>query len=1458
MTRKPEPSGLHSALESAGTVGRDLLAVDWAATPLGPLESWPASLGTVVRAVLSSRFSMWMAWGPELTFFCNDAYRSATLGEKYPWALGRPATEVWEEIWPDIGPRIEHVIRTGEATWDESLLLFLERSGYVEETYHTFSYSPLSDDDGRTAGMLCVVTEDTERKIGERRMATLRDLGLDTTGASDEAGFLAAACRHLSGNRRSLPFSVVYLFEDDGQLARRRGSSGIADGHAAAPSVIAVADPAAVWPAGELYRGAGPVVISDLSDRFADLPTGDWDEPPTHALVLPLPDQGSRGNSPGFLVAGLNRYQVLDDPYRSFLGLIAGQLAAGIARARAYDAERRRAEQLAELDAAKTTFFTNVSHELRTPLTLLLGPAHDALADAEQPLAPVQRERTEMIARNAGRLLTLVNELLDFSRLESGSVTPRFEPVDLARYTAELAELFRPAIEQAELELTVRCPPLSAPVFVDREMWAKVVLNLLSNALKFTFTGGITVTLERAGEAVVLAVSDTGIGIEPADQRRLFERFHRVSGVRARSHEGSGIGLALVAQLVALHDGAASVQSMPGEGTTFSIELPVRERRADRDEDVDTAPPSDAALHQQAEGFLAEVERWRARADPSGAQRDGDGRVVLVDSGRPRVLVVDDNADMREYLASLLDGQYAVQLAPDGARALALVRDRPPDLVISDAMMPELDGFGLVAELRADPDTQQLPVIMISARAGEEGTIEGLAAGADDYLIKPFSARELLARVAANLELSRLRRQATEHVDAERRRLEAVLEQLPAGVVLVEAPSGRQMMANRQVSEILGHLPLADGVDGRREFRGYDLDGDPLPADRYPIVRSLREGEIVRNEDMIYHATTGRRVVIRVNSAPVRDRAGAIIAAVSVFQDVTARVRAERLLATQRDTLALIAAGAPLGDTLERLAVGVETLLEGAARASIMLRSADGRRLEQAAAPSLPRAYSDAVDGIAVGAGVGSCGTAAHVGQTVIAADIATDPNWEDFRELALGHGLRACWSTPIQSADGQVIGTFAVYYERPGSPGDDELAAVQLMARTAAVAVERDRTQSALLTQFADLQSSLLPPELPRVPGVDAGATFHPGSRTAEVGGDFYDLFALKPGHWGFMIGDVCGHGTEAAAATAIARHTARAVALQDDDPGAVLLAVNDALLRSGLDRFATMIFGSLTVSGASTRIRLCRAGHPVPLVIRHDGTIEEVGGHGPALGVYPDIDLPPSSLELGPGDALVMYTDGVTERNPRIDQELGLGPLLKPLAGRPAHTILSGLEAAAVSSQSLRDDAAIFVLGNGVGAASPPEPAAGGLDLESAYPAVAASVPRARRDLVRYAAALPGMTDELLDRVRLALSEAVTNAVAHAYPGGEGAFRVTVSSQAQELRVVVTDEGCGYLKPTQRPGLGMGLTVITDACDEFTITERADGGTEARMRFLIGVQETEPLRPAAETAAVNGARRS
>ena len=477
-------------LFGSGPLADSLAAVDWRSTALGPIEQWPASLRNVVRLMLGSRFAMWMAWGPELTFFCNDAYRRDTLGAKYPWALGRPASEVWSEIWDDIGPRIESVMSSGVATWDEGLMLFLERSGYTEETYHTFSYSPITDDAGRITGMLCVVSEESARVIGERRMATLRDLGSALAAARTRDEVFAAAERQLSRSGRSLPFCLGYLFDADRASAELAWASNAVEGSSVAPRHLALTkkDP---WPAAELAAGRSRIV-DGLPDRFVALPAGDWDEPPLMALVTPLvrPDVAEPF---GFVVAALNRYRALDAEYRGFIELVTNQIAAAINRAQAFEEERRRAEDLAELDQAKTTFFTNVSHELRTPLTLLLGPAADALRDRADALPASQRARVEVIQRNAERLLKLVNTLLDFSRMQAGQVQARFEPLDLAQYTAELACMFESATERAGLELRIETTPLPERVHVDREMWAKIVLNLVSNALKATFTGSITV-----------------------------------------------------------------------------------------------------------------------------------------------------------------------------------------------------------------------------------------------------------------------------------------------------------------------------------------------------------------------------------------------------------------------------------------------------------------------------------------------------------------------------------------------------------------------------------------------------------------------------------------------------------------------------------------------------------------------------------------------------------------------------------------------------------------------------------------------------------------------------------------------------------------------------------------------------------------------------------------------------
>ncbi|HEX7240147.1 MAG TPA: ATP-binding protein [Longimicrobiaceae bacterium] len=785
-------------------------ASDWSSTPLGPAESWPQSLRTAVSILLTSRFAMWMGWGPELAFLYNDAYARDTLGKKHPWALGRPAGEVWAEIWGDIAPRIRTVLETGEATWDEALLLFLERSGYPEETYHTFSYSPLTDDGGRIAGMFCVVMEETERVIGERRLATLRELATELAATTSEDDVLAAVGRGVGARGQDLPFTLTYLFEEGGGRARLACCTGIEAGHPAAPATLDAAVPDAVWPAAELLGRGGPVAVGGLGERFGALPAGAWDRPPSQAVVVPVAQRGQEAPT-GFLVAGLNPYRPFDAAYAGFVDLVAGQIAASLANARAYEEERRRAEALAELDRAKTAFFSNISHEFRTPLTLIAAPAEEAVSDPA--LSEADRARWDTVQRNGLRLQKLVNTLLEFSRIEAGRVQASFEPVDLAAYTRDLASLFRSAMERAGLRLALDLPPLPEPVYVDRDMWEKIVLNLLSNAFKHTFVGEVAVALAPAGGQVELRVRDTGTGIPEGELPHVFDRFHRVKGARARTQEGTGIGLALVQELVALHGGSVAVHSAEGEGTVFTVRLPTGSRHLPA-ERIARAQPLEGGT-QSASAFVEEALRWIPGEDapPSSTVPDGiapgAAPAAAVPRERATVLLADDNADMRGYLKRLLGQRWNVVAVPDGAAALATALQRRPDLVLSDVMMPGLDGFELLQALRADPRTREVPVLLLSARAGEESRIEGMQAGADDYLVKPFSARELLAKVGAHLELSRVRREAAAEISRHYHEALEAKEQLQEQATELEMQTEELQTQAAHLEEVQAELESA-------------------------------------------------------------------------------------------------------------------------------------------------------------------------------------------------------------------------------------------------------------------------------------------------------------------------------------------------------------------------------------------------------------------------------------------------------------------------------------------------------------------------------------------------------------------------------------------------------------------------------------------------------------------------
>jgi PAS domain S-box-containing protein len=756
---------IESVFAGGGDMGARMRAFDWSATVLGPVAGWPQSLRACVRIVLGAGHPMLISWGPDYTMLYNDAY-GVVVGNKHPGALGRSCREVLAEAWDFIGPRFDAVYTEGQpiSTLTHQMFTF-HRKNYLEECYFAFSYSPVPDDDGTIGGVLTNAIDMTERVIEDRRRQLLRDLASRTAEARHEEEVWRVSADTLGENRSSAPFAFLYDYRPGERQAYLAAASVETDDRL---------HPAVIGPDGEtLWRVHGGLgddgVLVPLGDLSARVSIPGWSTPPRDATVVPIRLR-ERSDPAGFLVLGLHPGRAYDDGYRLFVRRIAEQIAIGLASARAYDQERRRAEALAEIDRAKTAFFSNVSHEFRTPLALMLGPLDEVLPDARERLGPERHEQLVTVRRNAQRLLKLVNTLLDFSRIEAGRVQAVYEPTDLARATAEIASVFRSAIENAGLRYAVECEPLPQPVYVDRDMWEKIVSNLLSNALKFTFDGAVTVTLKTVADAVELEVRDTGVGIPAEERQRVFERFHRVEGTHARTYEGTGIGLALVQELARLHGGTVRVDSTLGKGSTFTVAIPLGSAHLPADR-----IPAERSLASTGIGaavYAEEAGRWLP--EPIGPARPDASSEPERTAPRDMIVVADDNADMRQYLRHLLGGSYEVQAAADGDQALDLSRRLRPALLLADVMMPRLDGFGLLRAIRDDPALADMPVILLSARAGEESRVEGLKAGADDYLVKPFTAPELLARVEAHLKLATLRRDTAER--EERLRMEAELE----------------------------------------------------------------------------------------------------------------------------------------------------------------------------------------------------------------------------------------------------------------------------------------------------------------------------------------------------------------------------------------------------------------------------------------------------------------------------------------------------------------------------------------------------------------------------------------------------------------------------------------------------------------------------------------------------------
>lgn len=862
-------------LSGSGKMIQAVRQKDWSRTPLGAISTWPDSLRTSVGICLNSQFAMAILWGPEFVFIYNDAY-SPILGDKHPRALGRPGAGLWSEIWPTIGPMLNAVMTNGSSTRDDDLLLLMERRGFVEECYFTFSYSPIKVESGAVGGVFVAVLETTERVINERRLRTLSDLATKVSLGRDQAKAFSTIVEALSQNPYDLPLTALYLVDSGREVANLAFCSGLgADLWLPTEQVSLKAgdQPCDDHPIVRAARTSEPV-LHDVRKMFGETELcGMWPNEANEVLILPfqLPGQSLPR---GVFVVGVNPRRPLDKKYREFFHLVLGHIATTVANAEAIEAERRRVESMAELDRAKSQFFSNASHELRTPVTLILGPLREVLDHDNEMLSAPVRERLEMVRRSALRLHKLVNSILDFASIEAGRLLVRPEPTDVGMLTSEIASLFRSAIESAGLRLSVGCSVPLSNVMIDREMWEKVVLNLISNAFKFTRKGGIHIALESDHASLYLTVRDTGSGITPEDLPHIFERFYRTESVTGRSVEGTGIGLSLVQQLVRLHGGTITVQSAPGAGSAFTVQIPLCLTAAGAVSDNAEKGMSriSGAMHQ---AFSDEMQRYALQIDgyPKPAvdvapesQHSAyrvDNRKTTAFARRMKVLIVDDNEDLIRYIERLLREKCEVISATSGVSGLDAARKCRPDLILMDVMMPGVDGFGLLKAIRADQAIHTVSVIMLSARAGEEARLEALDAGADDYLVKPFSARELIARVHSHVQMVRIRRDSVEREGELLRQIAEVrqdLERVVEGTNDAFAKLDRDLrfISLNDTTAHLYNLPKLD-VIGRfftevsPEDKGTDLE---------KTMRRAIEEQIVASVEHL-HVSSGRWFNIR-------------------------------------------------------------------------------------------------------------------------------------------------------------------------------------------------------------------------------------------------------------------------------------------------------------------------------------------------------------------------------------------------------------------------------------------------------------------------------------------------------------------------------------------------------------------------------------------------------------------
>jgi len=880
-------------LSSGGEMGDRIRNMDWNDTTVGPIESWPQSLKTALSICLNATMPLSIIWGKELVQFYNDAYIPIAVG-RHPNILGGTVPNNWPDTWDAIKQYFENVF-LGKPSYVEDALLVTYRNGIEEECYYTMSFSPIRDESGEVGGVFHAILETSVEVIHERRLQTNRLLASELAGAKSISDIHEQAAQVFGSNLYDIPFSIFYRLSDNQNTLDLLFSTGIDQSNTiVAEQVLLNKDTEYLLPFQEVIKKGEAIILQDFANDTEAIIAEPWQVAVQKTILLPIYLPGK--TSPyAIYVAGLSPRLVFDNNYRNFFDQLTNQVSTALANVKAFEEERKRVKALAEIDKAKTLFFSNVSHELRTPLTLML-------ATIEQLQTNEGNEELSMLHRNSLRLLKLVNSLLDFTRIEAGRLKATYQAVDLSQLTRDYASVFRSAIEKAGLSFELDIPSLERAVYLDVNLWERIVFNLLSNALKFTYDGGIKVQLQENSEAFHLVVEDSGTGISKNELPKLFSRFHRIEGVKSRSHEGTGIGLAMVKELVKMHGGQVEARSQLGQGSRFIITIPFGKDHLPQEQIRQRAPEERSSLN--ALPSLEDDLYWLqdGSEDVPSKTYDSEQFTDSASEDAANILIVDDNADMRYYLSRILSNKYNLRVAADGQQALEMIVQQLPDLVISDIMMPRLDGLGLLKAIRQDPEIKALPIIFLSARAGEEAKISGLEAGADDYLVKPFSARELLARINTQLAMSALRKEIHEKElevlregESQRANLKRIFQQTPAAIALLKGDELSIELANPKMCQIWNkniddiiNKPVFEAIPSLKT-KGHDFiihdaiaSGEPYEINELPI-------------DIKLNAKT-KSLYVNLVYQPLKNAKGEVDGIIAVMIEVNEQVLARQEL----------------------------------------------------------------------------------------------------------------------------------------------------------------------------------------------------------------------------------------------------------------------------------------------------------------------------------------------------------------------------------------------------------------------------------------------------------------------------------------------------------------------------------------------------------------------------------